>query len=108
MRDGAEGYGFEGNGAECCDVPKGYVAEATATKLAVDIEGEPSPLAGLDLLQLKGKVPYIYRGPFRTQNPKHIPPNSSYENCSHFWDIFGRKNQQNSTNVFKPCSHIQS
>ena len=26
--------------------------------------------------------------PFRTNNPKNIPQNISYENCSHFWDIF--------------------
>ena len=28
------------------------------------------------------------RGPFRTKRPTHIPKTISYENCSHFWDIF--------------------
>ena len=23
-----------------------------------------------------------------TENPKNIPPNVPYENCSHFWDMF--------------------
>ena len=28
------------------------------------------------------------REPFGTKNPQHIPNSISYENCSHFWDIF--------------------
>ena len=33
-------------------------------------------------------------GPFRTQNPPKTQKNSSYENCSHFWDIFQKKNEK--------------
>ena len=32
--------------------------------------------------------------PFRTQNPFKSPINSSYENCSHFWDLGGHKSQK--------------
>ena len=30
------------------------------------------------------------RGPFGTKNPKNILQNTSYENCSHFWNIFSK------------------
>ena len=30
------------------------------------------------------------RGLFRTTNPKKIPQNISYENCSHFWNVISK------------------
>jgi hypothetical protein len=46
------------------------------------------------------------------KNPKNIPPNVSYENCSHFWDLFRFRGVEfldflESKNIFKPCHHIE-
>ena len=51
------------------------------------------------------------RGPFRTNNPKNIFRNISYDNSSHFWDTFSKnhirstsyiqKKTQNPNTVFK-------
>ena len=43
---------------------------------------------------------------------KNIPPNVSYENCSHFWDFFRFRGVDffdflGSKNIFNPCHHIE-
>ena len=42
-------------------------------------------------------------GPFRTTNPHKSQTNSSYEDCSHFRDIF----ENIFKIIFKMCSYIQ-
>ena len=47
-----------------------------------------------------------------TKNPKNIPPNVLYENCSHFWEFFRFLGVVffdfwGSNNNFKPCHHIE-
>ena len=52
-----------------------------------------------------GEVKYVFPfllhdvGPFSTKNHKNSQIISSYENCSHFWDIFKNKNVQISLNM---------
>ena len=47
-----------------------------------------------DVIPFRGILPGVcfsdVRGPFRTANLQNIPNNISYENCSHFWDIFSQ------------------
>ena len=45
-------------------------------------------------------------GPLRTQNPKKTQENSSFENCSHFRDIFPKKFKK-AKSIFKVYSYIQ-
>ena len=47
-------------------------------------------------------------GPFRTHPPlkTDLKNNSSYKNCSHFWDIC-QKCTKMSKHIFKICSYIQ-
>ena len=48
----------------------------------------------------------IGRGPFRTKDPQTSQTNDQYENCSHFWDIFGFCERMSKKHL-KPCSHIE-
>ena len=47
------------------------------------------------------------RGPFRTNNPQHIPQNISCENCSHFWKTFRFVCRNMLKQIIGVCSHIQ-